>query len=38
MASFTPIIVFGALLVVAFWIGGAGMDTAAANRKSQQKK
>jgi hypothetical protein len=37
MANFAPIIVFGGLLIVAFWLGGAGMDMAAQNRKSQQK-
>lgn len=36
MASLTPIIVFGGLLVVAFWLGGAGMDMAAKNRKGQK--
>jgi predicted small integral membrane protein len=36
MANFAPIIVFGALVVVAFWLGGMGMDTAAENRKKQQ--
>lgn len=37
MATFAPIIVFGILLVVAFWMGGAAMDMAAQNRKNQQK-
>ena len=37
MASFAPIIVFGGLVIVAIWLGGAGMDMAAQNRKSQQK-
>jgi len=36
MASFAPIIVFGGLVIAAFWLGGLGMDTAAANRKKQQ--
>jgi len=37
MASLTPIIVFGGLVIFAIWLGGAGMDMAAQNRKSQQK-
>ena len=36
MASLAPIIVFGGLVIVAFWLGGLGMDTAAENRKKQQ--
>jgi hypothetical protein len=37
MASLTPIIVFGGLVIAAIWLGGAGMDMAAQNRKSQGK-
>jgi hypothetical protein len=35
LAPLTPIIVFGGLVIAAFWLGGMGMDTAAANRKKQ---
>jgi len=37
MAALTPIILFGALVIVAIVMGGAAMDMAAANRKAQQK-
>ena len=33
MAAFTPIILFGALFLVAWYLSGMAMDTAAANRK-----
>jgi hypothetical protein len=36
MANFAPIIVFGGLVIAAFWLGGMAMDTAAENRKKQQ--
>ena len=36
MASLAPIIVFGGLVIAAFWLGGIGMDMAAQNRKKQQ--
>ena len=36
LASLTPIILFGALIIFAIIIGGAGMDMAAKNRKDQQ--
>lgn len=35
MASLTPIILFGALVVLAIYIGGTSMDEAAKNRKQQ---
>ena len=35
MASLTPIILFGLLVVFAIIMGGAGMDTAANARKNQ---
>jgi hypothetical protein len=35
MASFTPIILFGVLIVLAFYMGGTAMDEAAKNRKQQ---
>ena len=37
MASLTPIILFGVLIVMAIWMGGASMDEAAKNRKAQSK-
>jgi hypothetical protein len=36
MASLTPIIVFGALVILAIYLGGAAMDSAAQARKSQK--
>ena len=33
MASLTPIILFGGLFILALYLGGQAMDTAAANRK-----
>jgi len=36
MAAATPIIVFGGLVILAIWMGGAAMDMAAANRKAQK--
>lgn len=38
MASLTPIILFGALFVLALYLGGQAMDTAAANRKLNEKQ
>lgn len=35
MASLIPIILFAGLVVAAIWLGGVGMDVAAASRKSQ---
>jgi len=35
MASLTPIILFGALVIGAIVMGGAAMDMAAENRKNQ---
>lgn len=37
MASLTPIIVFGALFILALYLGGQAMDTAAASRKMNDK-
>ena len=37
MASLTPIIVFGALFLLALYLGGQAMDTAAASRKMSDK-
>lgn len=36
MASLTPIILFGALVILAIVMGGAAMDMAAENRKNQK--
>jgi len=33
MAALTPIILFGVLVVLAIYMGGAAMDMAAKNRK-----
>jgi hypothetical protein len=33
----TPIILFGALFILAVYMGGAAMDMAAANRKLNKK-
>ena len=38
MASLTPIILFGGLFIFALYMGGQAMDTAAANRKLNQKQ
>lgn len=38
MASLTPIILFGGLFILAWWMGGKAMDMAAANRKLNQEK
>ena len=35
MAALTPFIVFGGLVLFAFYLGGAAMDMAAKNRKQQ---
>ncbi len=35
MASFTPIILFGALFILAFYLGGQACDSAAEARKNQ---
>lgn len=35
MASLTPIILFGALVILAIFMGGTAMDEAAKNRKQQ---
>jgi len=37
MAAFTPIILFGGLIIMAIIMGGSAMDMAAANRKAQEK-
>lgn len=37
MASLTPIILFGALFLLALYLGGAACDTAAEARKNQNK-
>lgn len=36
MAALTPIILFGALVILAIIMGGSAMDMAAANRKAQE--
>jgi hypothetical protein len=38
MASLTPIILFGGLFLLALYMGGQAMDTAAANRKLNEKQ
>ena len=38
MATLTPFIVFGGLLLVAIYMGGKAMDMAAHNRKAQNKE
>jgi len=38
MASFTPIIIFGALFVLALYLGGQACDTAVAGRKINEKQ
>lgn len=38
IANLTPIILFGGLFLLALYMGGQAMDTAAASRKMNEKQ